>query len=435
MAFCKDTSAADIMRIGIWCAYGETLRPAEGIGVFTHALALGLAALPAVERVVLAVHAGDEPLVAETAVAGRGRIEVASLRRLPWLDRWRWKLLRRRHRRLSDAIASGGDGPLEARRAAVERAIGRVFARQRLEPSQLAATCDVWLLPHVAVERPFAAATVVVVHDMVPLHFPEMIKAGDRASFRRRSQRIVERSTLVGTMSRTIRDVDIVGLLGCPADKVRVVPPAVPDDLGIPVDSATLERLLPVTAGPFLLYPAAYRPYKNHARLVEALASLRRSGHPRLELVFTGFGPLPDELARLVAASGLDGAVHAVGSVDRSVLAGLYRAASATVVPSLYEQGSFPVMEALRCGCPVAVSDIPSLRESFAGLGDAVPFFDPSSPDAIAACVAELLADPERARARQRAAIAAAPLRSWDDAAAEWFDVLAEAVARHRAGG
>ncbi|MEX0689038.1 MAG: glycosyltransferase [Pirellulales bacterium] len=423
-----------MMRIGIWCAYGETLKPSEGIGVFAHGLARGLVALADVERVVLAVHVGDEPLVADTVSAGGNRIQVATLERLPWLSRWRWKLLRRQHRRLSTAIAGGDRGPAETRRAAAELAIGQVFASQRLEPSQLAAACDVWLLPHVAVERPFAAATVVVVHDMVPLHFPEMIKASDRESFRRRSQRAVEHATLVATMSQTIRDTDIIGLLGCPAEKVRVVPPAVPDDLGKPVDSTTLERLLPVARRPFLLYPAAYRPYKNHARLVEALATLRRCGYPQLELICTGFGPLPEDLARVAAKHGVLGAVHAVGSVPRPVLAALYRAARATVVPSLYEQGSFPVMEALRCGCPVAASDIPALRESFADLAGAVPFFDPRSPAAIAGCVADLLVAPERVRARQHAAITAAPLRTGENAAADWHAVFAEATARHRVG-
>ena len=418
------------MRIGIWCAYGRTLSPTEGIGVFTHGLACGLATLPGVDDVQLAIHAGDDRLVAASVDAGGGRIHVAAVKRQAWLDRWRWKFARRRHRRLCDQIAAGADTPrLTARRDATERAIKRIFARQRIVTPPGAAPRDVWLLPHVAVERPLQAPSVVVVHDMVPFHFAGVIKATDMESFRRRTQRVVENAALVGTMSQTICDVDIVGVLGCPREKVRIVAPAPPNDLGTPVDEATLFRAIPAASRPFLLYPAAYRTYKNHARLVEALAIIRRSGRPELQLIFTGFGPLPPELGELASTLGVADAVHAVGSVERDVLAALYRAAMVTVVPSLYEQGSFPVMEAIRCGCPATASDIPALREAFADFGEAVPFFDPRSPEAMAAAVIAVLADREGVRRQQQDAVASLPQRTWTHVAADWLAVLREAVA------
>jgi hypothetical protein len=160
------------MRIGIWCAYGRTLETTQGIGVFTHAVARGIAGLPGVTDVQLVIHAGDEPLVRATVEAGRGRIHVAELHPQAWRDRWRWKALRRRHRRLCDRLVSGPDERLAARRDAVEQAIDALFARQRLVEPPDTPPRDAWLLPHVAVERPLAAPTVVVVHDMVPLRFP-----------------------------------------------------------------------------------------------------------------------------------------------------------------------------------------------------------------------------------------------------------------------
>jgi glycosyltransferase involved in cell wall biosynthesis len=414
------------VRIGIWCGYGRTLVPTEGIGVFTHALARGFSRLAEVEDVQLLIHAGDDPLVASTVAAGQGRIHLASLYRQSWVDRWRWKALRRRHRRLCDQIAAGGDDRrLIARRANVEKAIDRIFARQRLSEPEGVLPRDVWLLPHVAVERRFSVPTVVVVHDMVPLHFPGVIKATDLESFRRRSTRIVHGAALVGTMSRTIGDVDIVGLLGCPRDKVRVVAPAVPDDLGEPAPRDAVLRQVPAAARPFLLYPAAWRPYKNHARLIEALAALRQQGHPDMQLVLTGFAPLPQELADLANRLGLAQAVHAAGQVDRAVLAGLYRAAAATVVPSLYEQGSFPVLEAIRCGCPAVASDIPAFREAFEAFGDAIPLFDPHSPSSIASVVGGVLGDHDAVQRRQAVAL---PSRTWEDAASDWLAVLREAT-------
>lgn len=422
------------MRLGIWCAYGETLGPTGGIGVFVHNLVRGLVAVDDVENIVLVVRAGDEHVVAATVAAAAGRVATAALHRLPWTQRWRWRWHRARHRRLCNRIAAGdAAAAVLGRREARERALDSILAGQRLDEPPHLGPREVWLLPHVDVDRPFGAPTVVVVHDMVPLHFPGVIPARKLEAFRRRVERVVGRATLVGTMSRAIRDTDIVGLLGCPPEKVRVVPGAIPVDFGEPIDRDALLRRHPVAGRRYLLYPAANRPYKNHALLVEALAALHRRGHGDLELVFTGFDRLREPLAGRVAAAGLIGRVHPLGTVDRSTLAGLYRQAAATVVPSLYEQGSYPVLEAISHGCPAAASDIPALREFLGPLQASVPLFDPRSPESAADAVAALLADRGAAVREQRLGLESLHGRSWADVAADWVAVFRESVARQRA--
>lgn len=425
------------MRIGIWCAYGKTLEATDGIGVFVHNLARGLVEIDAVERVELLVHAGDEPLVADSVTAGSGRVGTIALQRLRLVDRWRWKGLRRRHRRLSDRLDPDSGRPPGlatgrevSRRLAIERAIRGIFGGQRVSEPHAFEACDVWLLPHVAVERRFRAASVVVVHDMVPLHFDGVVKRSDLASFRRRSCSAVEDATLVGTMSRTIRDADVVGLLGCDPAKVRVVPPATPMEIG-EAEEEPSPAIRAATSRPFLLYPAAFRPYKNHATLLAALAELSRRGRTDLGLVFTGSGAVPSEFEPLVSQLGLRGRVHPLGTVSRGTLSSLYSRAAATIVPSLYEQGSFPILEAIHRGCPAAASDLASLRESLSPLGDAMIYFEPRSAASIADAVERILDDREAVRARQASAFAAMRRRSWRDVAGEWVAVFEEAIAIH----
>jgi len=157
---------------------------------------------------------------------------------------------------------------------------------------------------------------------MVPLRFPGTVKDKDLESFRRRSWLAVHEARLVGTMSHTICDGDIVGLLECPATKVRVVPSATPDDLGTAAEPSELLAAVPAASRPFLLYPAAWRPYKNHAALVEALACVRRHGHPDMQLILTGFKPLPAELASVATRLGISEAVHA-SATGKAMLAWL----------------------------------------------------------------------------------------------------------------
>src|SRR5215213_8016876 len=137
-----------------------------------------------------------------------------------------------------------------------------------------------------------------------------------------------------------------------------------------PRSELAYRRYLYGASAPFLLYPASPWPHKNHARLLEAFTLVRRE-RPELRLVLTGsgHGVLPD-------------GVESVGYVTQDELASLYRRASALVFPSLYEGFGQPPLEAMACGCPVACSDLPPLREV---CGDAAVYFDPEDPEAIAA--------------------------------------------------
>lgn len=442
------------MKLGLWCAYGKTLAVNDGIGVFAHTLAKYLARSPRVNGVVLAIHAGDDAAVAETVAVGGGKIRAVSLETLPLLPKWRRKMLRWRHRSLSrrhtrlEQMGELGSGQAAERLAAdlvrTEVATAAVLSGQPASDATVFAPpaeggCDLWVLPHVSVERGFQSPTVVLIHDMVPLRERGLVKPHDLASFRRRSQAVAERSTLIGCMSNAIRDGDIVGLLGCSAEKVRVVLPAVPDDIGVseqdtaPVSAASPIALPEGVTSPYLLYPAAFRPYKNHERLIDALPLLARRGLPGVQLVFTGESPLPKHLAEQAAACGVADRIQALGRVDRATLEVLYRGAAATVVPSRHEQGSFPVLEALACGCPVAVSDIPTLREAFGPLGEAIPFFDPTSTAALVDAVAAILADPAGVRGAQAGGFEQLRRRSWAEATEEWIDVFSEAIERDRA--
>ena len=166
--------------------------------------------------------------------------------------------------------------------------------------------------------------------------------------------------------------------LGVPAERLRVVPHGIDHERMTPGDE---ER------EPFLLYPARPWPHKNHERLLEAFALLRRE-RPELRLVLTGGGHEDRSYPAGVEARGL---------VPGDELVSLYRRAAALVFPSLYEGFAFPPLEAMACGCPVAAANSGSVGEV---CGDGARLFDPDDPEAIAAAVDEVLA---RSRAVGRA--------------------------------
>ena len=79
-----------------------------------------------------------------------------------------------------------------------------------------------------------------------------------------------------------------------------------------------------------------------------------------------------------------------LGYVDKHELECLYAAARLFVLPSLMEGFGFPVLEAMRAGCPVACSRTAALPEVG---GNAARYFDPHNVDEMASVMEQLLYD------------------------------------------
>lgn len=415
-------------RIGIWAAYHVTLGPSEGIGVFIHNLAVGLAQLPSPPEILITTLPGDAELFAATIAAGKGQIRVRELARPSSATRLIGKLARggmKFAQRLA-AFFPWLCAPATSCAHACRRFVQRC---QQIVNPQLAAeisACDLWLLPYPLLEREFSQPTVVVVHDLVAYHFPDVVSASELAYQKELIPRVTQRAKLVACMSEFIREHDLLGELQLPAEKVRVVKPAIPVDE--PMSAEDRPQMLEVFQTQYLFYPASFRSYKNHALLVAAVAEARRRGLSDLQLVFTGMADPPASLTKEIAAHGLQQQVHVLKKVSRTTLTALYQQAFATIVPSLYEQGSFPILEGLRSNSPVACSDIPSLREAFAPLGKAMLYFDPRSVASLTEVILQIAREREMILKNQQAAKQMLHERTWVAAAAEWMVVFREAL-------
>jgi glycosyltransferase involved in cell wall biosynthesis len=243
---------------------------------------------------------------------------------------------------------------------------------------------------------PVAVSILDIQHELHPRFFPRAELAYRKLAYRA----AVGAACLVITISEHAKET-IVERLDIPPQRVHAI------YLGV-----DHEQLHPGTGQrePFLLYPANRWPHKNHARLLEAFALLRRT-RPELRLVLTGSGH-----ERSPSAPG----VEARGHVSREELVRLYQTAAALVFPSLYEGFGLPPLEAMACGCPVAASRAGALPEV---LGDAAVTFDANDPEAIAAGVAAVLDDPEPFAHR---GLARARGFTWDECARRHDDVYAE---------
>ena len=79
--------------------------------------------------------------------------------------------------------------------------------------------------------------------------------------------------------------------------------------------------------------------------------------------ILCGEGPQRSELEVMRHKLGLDADVHFTGHLPAASVWALMKKASVFVSLSAYEGCPNTVMEAMACGCPLVLSDIPAHRE------------------------------------------------------------------------
>lgn len=195
------------------------------------------------------------------------------------------------------------------------------------------------------------APTVVTVHDLIPLVFPDKFPAGIRGYFKWKIQKLsLHGARRIITDSKNSKK-DIVRIANINADTIDAVYLA-------PTTSPTSFRDHQYPEH-FILYVGDVNWNKNVPGLIRAI------GHRTLVLVGKAFldNSLPEtqEINMLIASLGLEKQIIRPGFVED--LAPLYGSADCLVVPSFYEGFGLPVLEAMACGCPVVTADNSSLSE------------------------------------------------------------------------
>jgi len=253
-----------------------------------------------------------------------------------------------------------------------ERLVAMMLAAARPDPLR-ALMRDASLVHYPLTLRipPGVAPSVVTLHDVQHLDLPGMFPRSERLFRSVAWHRSIRGADRILVPSSFVRE-RALSRLQLDDARVRVVASGI--DHGRFTPGATSRE-------PFLLYPARPWPHKNHVRLYEAFAELRKE-RPALRLVLTGGG----DFGRVPAG------VEIRGMVADSELVDLMHRAAALVFPSLYEGFGQPTLEAMACGCPVACSNVAALPEV---TGGAARLFDPRDPRDIAAAVRDVLDSPD----------------------------------------
>ena len=174
---------------------------------------------------------------------------------------------------------------------------------------------------------------------------------------------------------------------------------------------------------PYFLYLGELRPHKNVGRVIQAFMQFkeRLTGND-VRLIVAG---KPHKSFVMPADAHRDDIIF-TGYVKDDDAYTLYSHALAYCLPSLYEGFGLPILEAMKCGCPVITSDFSSTAEV---AGDAGVLVDPLSVDAIADAMSRIYTDQAFRQTLVEKGYAREKEFSWADAAENTLAIYKEILA------
>jgi glycosyltransferase involved in cell wall biosynthesis len=268
-------------------------------------------------------------------------------------------------------------------------------------------------------------ATVLTVHDLSLLLYPETHRKRSVRRARRRLPLMARTADAIITPTESVRR-EVCEHLGSSAEKVFAIPEAARDSFRAMDFESTREVRCKLGCGDeFLLAVGTIEPRKNLAVLVTAFEQLARP-RPQLRLVIAGGrGWLAGPFFEAIKRSPARDRIVVTDYLHDEELRALYASCRAFVYPSLYEGFGLPPLEAMACGAPVIASRIPALVEI---AGAAASFFDPQDATNLAETILGLLEDDNARNKLSIAGQARAAEFSWEKAARATLEVYAVAL-------
>ncbi len=283
------------------------------------------------------------------------------------------------------------------------RSVERVFREVR---------ADVALFPQQSIfPKRAAPPAVLTVVDVQHLYHPENMSRFDRL-FRPAiypySMRRAERLLAISEFTRAT----VIERCGVAPGRITAIPFGYdPED----VKAAPTDRV----SGPYLFFPAATFPHKNHETLIRTYAALRRRGAVDARLVFTGMQTSHwKRLARLAGDLGVAEDVVHLGFLPYAEVRRVFAGARAVLFPSRYEGFGIPVLEAAEFRKKVITSRLPVFDEIGVPRECQIDFAD---PDALLAALAR----------PGETTLGRAP-STWAECAVRTLDAAREVAARPR---
>ena len=305
-------------------------------------------------------------------------------------------------------------------------ALMRFLQQQRFSAGIRGLHCDLYHEPSFLPFR-FDGPTVVTVHDLSPLLYPETHPIMRVREVMERLPRAVRAARAILVDSEFIKN-ELIQTLGVDPGRVTSTPLGVAPEYRprTTVETAQALAAYDLAYGSYIFAVGTLEPRKNLIQAINAYAGLPEAVRKTTSLVVAGMrGWLTGDLEVRIRQCEERGEVRWLGYVPAETLPMLYSGASMLVYPSLYEGFGLPVLEAMASGIPVITSNRASLPEV---AGDVGIMVDPEDVDGLRAAMLQLIDDKDEAVRRSVRGIERARQFTWQACAEKTLAVYRNAV-------
>lgn len=293
---------------------------------------------------------------------------------------------------------------------------------------------DLYHATHYVVPVLMPCRTVVTIHDIIHLLYPEFLP--NRLAFyyaHHMIRRSLQRGERIITVSHNTRS-DLMHYFGIGGQKIDVVYNGIDDVFRQPLEDEDLRRWMRNLEldRPYFLFVGNPKPHKNLDNVVKAYARALELAEFPHALVCVGDRSGVDSKVRQRAEQlGIADRVMLLGHVAQEALPAIYQGATLFLYPTLYEGFGLPVVEAMASNVPVLTSNTSALKEIASGYAELV---NPLDVDRMAQAIVHCVGDADHRQNLRHKGLRRSQEFSWRKAAEQTLDIYRRALGEGKPG-
>lgn len=247
---------------------------------------------------------------------------------------------------------------------------------------------DVFVSPDGYLSLKISIPQLAVIHDINFYHNPKGLPLTISLYLNKYFPKFAHKAKRIVTVSQFSKS-DIVNCYGVDENKVDVVYNGA-NDVFTPLSKKKIETFrAEISNGePYFVFVGAFNPRKNVDGLINAYSLFRERVNSTVKLVLVGEPMFKTKSIRNAYNNcPFKNDIIFTGRQGLSELRNTVGASLAMIYPSFFEGFGIPVLEAIKCEVPLAVSNTTSIPEV---AGEAAIYFDPNSTESIVNSMIEL---------------------------------------------
>jgi len=256
---------------------------------------------------------------------------------------------------------------------------------------------------------------IAVMHDIYFEHYSNDLKKRDFNYLHKYFPKFAEKADRIITVSEFSK-MDIVKMYGVSPEKIDVAYNGASDEFSpISDENAISTRAKWSNDCPYFLFVGALQPRKNLGRLLQAFDSFKVETSSNYKLLIVGEAYFwSEEMKKVYAEMKHKEDVIFCGHIQKETLVELMGAAEALTFVSYYEGFGIPIVEAMKCGCPVLVGNQTASPEI---AGEAALICNPFDVETIKEALIQLSSDEKLKEKLSIKGLQRAQLFNWDNTA------------------